>query len=137
MRVLIADDDRIASTILAAALREWKFEVIATFDGASAWQRLLAEKPGMAILDWVMPEIDGPELCRRIRLEPSLANTHLILLTSRDSRSDRVAGLDAGANDFVSKPFDREELRARPAARLEVLRSPHELRGGQPVVPWL
>jgi len=113
MRALIADDDRVTATILGAALQRWGFEVTIAHDGGSAWDLLRAEHPALTILDWMMPGLDGPELCRRIRQDPVMASTYVILVTSRDGLADRVAGLDAGADDYVVKPFDNEELRAR------------------------
>src|SRR5919204_3876475 len=80
-----------------------------------------ATNPTMAILDWMMPEIDGPDVCRRVRRELPLANMYLLLVTARESRGDVVAGLDAGADDYIIKPFDPEELRARVAVGVRVL----------------
>jgi len=113
MRALIADDDRTTTAIVGAALRRWNFDVTIAHDGSTAWELLLAERPPLAILDWMMPELDGPELCRRIRRDPTMVGTYVILLTCRDAVSDRVAGLDAGADDYIVKPFASEELRAR------------------------
>jgi DNA-binding response OmpR family regulator len=113
MRVLIADDDRTSTAIVGAALSQWGYEVATVWDGAAAWQQLQRESPPLAVLDWMMPGIDGLELCRRIRLDPATMHTHVILLTSREAGADRVAGLDAGADDYLVKPFNREELRAR------------------------
>ena len=113
MRILVADDERITTTILTSALKQWGFAVSVAQDGGEAWDLLAGERPPLAILDWMMPTTDGPELCRRIRAEPALARTYVILLTSRDERADLVRGLDAGADDYLTKPFDRDELRAR------------------------
>jgi DNA-binding response OmpR family regulator len=113
MKILIADDDRVSSSMLAAVLRKWEFEVLSAADGGEAWDLMLKEKPTIAILDWMMPTLDGPELCRRTRATEDTAGTYVILLTSKDTTADLIAGLDAGADDYVTKPFDRGELRAR------------------------
>lgn len=121
MRALIADDDRIATTILSRALAEWQFDVSLAHDGESAWGVIQTQAPQLAIVDWMMPALDGPGLCRRIRQDATTAHMYLILLTSRDSRADVVAGLDSGADDYLVKPFDREELRARLHVGVRVL----------------
>lgn len=113
MRVLIADDERVTTTVLSRALANWGFDAHVAHDGESAWQIILAESPQLAIVDWMMPGLDGPALCRRIRQDPTTAHLYVILLTARDSRVDLVAGLDAGADDYLVKPFDPGELRAR------------------------
>ena len=113
MRALIADDDRIATTILSRALQRSHFDVSLAHDGESAWTLIQEKAPQFAIVDWMMPALDGPGLCRRIREDSRTAHMYLILLTARDSREDVVAGLDSGADDYLIKPFDPEELRAR------------------------
>jgi len=113
MRVLIADDDRLTTTLLSVALRKWGFEAIVAPDGESAWAAIRDGRPHMAIVDWMMPGLDGPALCQRIRQDESTAPLYVILLTARGSRADLVAGLRAGADDFLVKPYDHEELRAR------------------------
>jgi DNA-binding response OmpR family regulator len=122
MQVLIAEDDRVTGEILARTLRHWDHEATLVSDGAQAWERLrTATVPTLAILDWMMPEIDGPDVCRRVRQERPDANMYLLLVTAREARGDVVAGLDAGADDYIIKPFDREELRARVAVGVRVL----------------
>lgn len=122
MRVLIADDDRIAAEILSATLKRWDFDVTMVPDGAEAWRWLqAASTPVLAVLDWMMPGLEGAEVCRRVRQELPLANMYLILLTSLESRRDIVAGLDSGADDYVIKPFDPDELRARVQVGVRVL----------------
>ena len=123
VRALIADDDRVTTAILSEALRRWNVEVAVAHDGQAAWELLGAgDGPALAIVDWMMPGIDGPELCRRIRQDPALAHMYVILLTGRRSREDVVAGLDAGADDYVVKPFDADELRARVHVGIRVLK---------------
>jgi len=123
MRVLIADDELTSATVLARSLERWGLETVIAHDGEEAW-RIIDQDDGvsMAILDWMMPFADGPELCRRIRQDERHAHMHLILLTARDSSADVVACLDAGADDYLTKPFDLEELRARVHVGIRVLK---------------
>jgi phosphoserine phosphatase RsbU/P len=122
MRALIADDDRIATEILSTALKRMNIEVAVANDGGTAWELLTAGGgPSLAIIDWMMPTIDGLELCRRIRQTAAHAHMYVILLTGRDDRKDVVAGLDAGADDYIVKPFDPDELRARVQVGIRVL----------------
>jgi sigma-B regulation protein RsbU (phosphoserine phosphatase) len=114
MRVLVADDDRTATTILARTLTSWSLDVTVVDDGEKAWTVISKDgPPSLAILDWMMPTLDGPELCRRIRANPATAPIYVMLLTSRSAHADLVAGLEAGADDYLVKPFDLSELRAR------------------------
>ena len=114
MRILIADDDRVSTMMLSRTLEKWGFEVVVVHDGAAAWQCISgAEPPALVIADWMMPELDGIQLCRRIRAVTPPSTVYVILLTARTSRQDLVAGLEAGADDYLTKPFDPEELRAR------------------------
>jgi len=114
MRALIADDDRVATTLLASVLARCGLETTAVHDGVAAWNLLqTGPAPPLVVLDWVMPGLDGLELCRRIRRDPALAHTYIVLLTAREGRADLVNGLEAGADDYVVKPFDLDELRAR------------------------
>ena len=114
MRVLVADDDPVGAAMLTRSLERWGLEVVAARDGEEAWQLLQQDRRvTMAILDWMMPGVTGLELCGRIRQDDTRAHMHVILLTARDTRADVVAGLDAGADDYLIKPFDPEELRAR------------------------
>ena len=122
MRVLIADDDRTTTAILARTLRRWHLEVTEAHDGVQAWELLRdGTGPSMAIVDWMMPGIDGLELCRRIRKTDALATMHVILLTARDGHTDVVAGLEAGADDYIVKPFDLDELHARVHVGIRVV----------------
>jgi PleD family two-component response regulator len=122
MHALIADDDRMAREVLARTLTRMGFDVTAAADGGDAWQHLEGVAvPTLAILDWMMPVMDGPEILRRVRRERPLANLYLILLTALESRRDVIAGLDAGADDYIVKPFDPDELRARVQVGVRVL----------------
>ena len=114
MKALIADDDRGTIAILEKALKQVGLEVVSARDGSVAWDLLRSDQGlSVAILDWMMPGTDGLELCRRIRQDPNLASTYVILLTAREGRDDLVAGLEAGADDYIVKPFDFGELHAR------------------------
>lgn len=126
MRILVAEDQSVSRHILAANLRKWGYEVTAVEDGTQAWQALQAESaPPLVILDWLMPGIDGIEICSQIRKRPRPRPIYLILLTARRGQEDKIQGLQAGADDYITKPFDREELRARVQVGIRVL----ELQG--------
>ena len=114
MRVLIADDEAASRHLIQATLGGWGFEVVVAVDGCEAW-RVLQESSGpeIAMLDWVMPGIDGLDVCRRIRATMPNAATYIILVTARGGLENVVRGLEAGADDYITKPFDPRELRAR------------------------
>lgn len=114
MKILIAEDDPVSRRLLQAALIKWGYEVTVTANGKEAWQALQSpDAPSLLILDWLMPEMDGVEICREARKLEALKSAYIILLTSRGSKDDIVKGLEAGADDYVTKPFDHGELRAR------------------------
>jgi two-component system, cell cycle response regulator len=126
MRILIAEDDLVTARLLRALLDSWGFEVVTVTDGISALAVLQTpDAPRLAILDWMMPGLDGPEVCRRARAYRPGVPMYLILVTSREARRDVVAGLDAGADDYVVKPPDPEELRSRLKAGIRVLALEH------------
>jgi CheY-like chemotaxis protein len=113
-RVLIADDDAISAQVLEATLRQWGYTVVVARDGLAAWEMLKAEdSPRLAILDWMMPGLEGPEVCRRVRALHRAVPTYIILLTAKRNAQDIVAGLESGADDYVTKPFDQAELHSR------------------------
>jgi DNA-binding response OmpR family regulator len=121
--VLVADDEPISRTIVAAMLRKGGYDVQQATDGEQAWAALQRpDAPHLAILDWMMPGLDGPEICRRLRTLDSPTPTYVILLTSRDAAADIVEGLRAGADDYVTKPPHEEELLARIAVGARVVR---------------
>lgn len=114
MRILIADDDAVSRMELEALLARHGHEVESVCDGTEAWRVLQGEDPPrLVILDWLMDQMDGVEVCRLVRNRSDLRNVYLILLTSRKDQEHVLAGLEAGANDYVTKPFDRNELLAR------------------------
>ena len=113
MRILIAEDALISRRLLQHHLQTWGHEVVAAGDGAEAWQLFVENEFPVVISDWMMPEIDGLELVRRIRASERPGYVYIILLTARAQTEDLVEGMEAGADDFVTKPFERDELRVR------------------------
>jgi len=114
MKILIAEDDPVSNEMLGFLLKQWGYQVVATRNGVEAWQALQAnDAPRLAILDWQMPEMDGVEVCRRVRLNADLKHVYLLILTSMSRPDEIVSGLEAGANDYIIKPFKAPELRAR------------------------
>lgn len=120
MKILIAEDDPVSRCFLEVTLVKWGYEVSAACDGNQAWQVLQRDPPSMAILDWMMPGIDGAEVCRRIRAVQAPTPVYIIMLTAKSDKKDVVEGLDAGADDYITKPFDRQELRARIGVGLRI-----------------
>ena len=128
MKILIADDEPVSRRLLQLTLLKWGYEVTAVNDGHEAWQALQqAEAPALAILDWIMPGLDGIEVCRRIRQLSLSLPVYIIFLTSKGSREDIVEGLQAGADDFLTKPFDTQELQARLQVGVRVVKLQAEL----------
>ncbi len=122
MRILIADDDSVSRRILARFLSQWDYEVVEAADGAGAWALLQQpEPPRVAILDWMMPGMTGPAVCREVRSRGAARYTYLILLTARNQMKDLVEGLDSGADDYLTKPFDMQELQVRLRAGRRIL----------------
>jgi CheY-like chemotaxis protein len=114
MDILIAEDDQISRRTLEVTLRKWGHQVVVTCEGQAALDALRrADAPQLAILDWMMPNMDGLTICRHLRENPAKRSTYVILLTARGEKKDIVAGLESGADDYITKPFDRDELRAR------------------------
>ncbi|MFA6243388.1 MAG: response regulator transcription factor [Candidatus Hydrogenedentales bacterium] len=114
MRILIAEDDVTSRSILTALLEKCGHEVVETVNGMDAWNILRQPgAPKMAILDWMMPQLDGVEVCRRVRALESDQPPYIIVLTAKNDKASIIAGLDAGADDFLAKPYDPGELQAR------------------------
>ncbi len=122
MRILIAEDDRVSRHVLLTMLVKWGYEVVAVNDGAQALLELQKpDAPQVALLDWMMPQLDGFEVVKRIRRLGGLTPTYFILLTARAAKEDMIAALEAGADDYVTKPFDQNELKARLHVGLRVI----------------
>jgi sigma-B regulation protein RsbU (phosphoserine phosphatase) len=122
MTILIAEDDPVTRKILESILIKWGYDVIVTCDGSEAWQVLQSENaPKLVILDWIMPGIDGLELCRKIRSKPNAQPVYIILLTAKGQKEDIIKGLRNGADDYVTKPFNRDELGARVQTGLRIV----------------
>lgn len=114
MKILIAEDDLISRRILEAVLAKWGYDPIVAVNGDEAWEIMQkADSPDMAVLDWEMPGKSGLEVCKRIRKKDVSNPPYIIILTAKNAKSDIVEGLEAGANDFVTKPYDKDELQAR------------------------
>ncbi|HXY01545.1 MAG TPA: diguanylate cyclase [Candidatus Limnocylindrales bacterium] len=114
MKVLIAEDDAVSRVMLTRTLQRFGYKVVAVDNGVRALKELHREDPPrLALLDWVMPQKDGADVCREVRFRKNRAYTYLILLSSRESKKEIVEGLEAGADDYLTKPFDPEELKAR------------------------
>jgi phosphoserine phosphatase RsbU/P len=122
MRILIADDDAVSRHILQALLASWCYEVVVAQDGAQAWEILQqSDAPLLAILDWMMPGRDGVDICRQVRAREKSRRTYILMLTAKECVEDVVTGLEAGADDYLAKPFDHQELRARLSVGARIL----------------
>jgi two-component system cell cycle response regulator len=114
MNILIADDDRLSRKLLEKILQRAGYDVIVVENGRQAAEQLCRpDGPRLALLDWMMPELDGPGVCRVVRRHRKLSYVHMILLTSKESKQDVIQGLQSGADDYLIKPCDPEELKAR------------------------
>jgi diguanylate cyclase (GGDEF)-like protein len=114
VKALVADDDTASRLLLQKVLTKWGYDVVTASSGEEAWKILTSDDaPDIAVLDWMMPELDGVEVCRRMRALELSSPPYLLLLTSRSEKQDIATGLESGASDYVQKPFDHDELRAR------------------------
>jgi two-component system cell cycle response regulator len=122
MQVLIVDDDNVSRRMLARTLESWHYEVISACDGNGAWRILERDgAPQLVILDWMMPGMTGPAVCRELRRRSREPYTYVLLLTARTEKQDLIDGLESGADDYLTKPFDAQELRVRLRAGLRIL----------------
>jgi phosphoserine phosphatase RsbU/P len=121
MKVLIAEDDEASLSILSAQLHKLAYEVIEADNGARAWEAYARELPSVVVTDWMMPEVDGLELCRRIRDMKRNEYTYIIILTAIDKPGAYLEGMGSGADDFIAKPADVAELTARLGVAKRIL----------------
>ena len=122
LRVLAAEDNPVFRSMLGAMLTKWGYEAVMAHDGREAWNVLqAADPPRLAILDWMMPGMDGVEVCRRVRAARREPYIYMLLLTARNEATDLVEGMDAGSDDYLTKPFNAHELRARLRAGERIL----------------
>src|ERR671912_697621 len=130
MKVLIADDEAVSRRLLQNYLQKWGHDVTVAENGAEAWRLFEAGGFAVVITDWEMPQMDGVELVRRIRAASASGPGYVytILLTARSQKEDLVEGMEAGADDFLTKPFDRDELRVRLRAGERIIRLEQNVR---------
>jgi phosphoserine phosphatase RsbU/P len=133
--VLVADDDDVASAQFAAVAQAAGYDVKTVRNGREAWELLQLARVPIVISDWYMPEMDGPELCRRIRARTGEPYVYFILVTVRGGKQQYLAGMDAGADDFIAKPVDPDELRARLTVAERILGLRKELQQLEILLP--
>jgi phosphoserine phosphatase RsbU/P len=139
MKILVAEDDRISRLVLTTKLKKMGHEVLDREDGVLAWDTFLADQPQLVITDWMMPNLDGLELCRKIRHHHQEKYAYIIMLTALTGKKNFLKGMDAGADDFLNKPVDMEELAAclRVAERMLALQSEvKQLQGLLPICAY-
>ena len=127
MKILVAEDDTVSRLVLGTTLKRLGHTVTMVEDGYQAWAAWQQDEYPLVISDWLMPRIEGLELCRMIRAESTLQYTYIILLTALNSRSSYLEGMDAGADDFLTKPFDEDQLAARLRVAERILELHHRL----------
>jgi two-component system, cell cycle response regulator len=133
MKILLAEDSAIYRHLISGHLKEWDFDLVIAKDGEEAWLQLQgADPPRLVLLDWVLPKMEGIELCQKIRQSGTQTNyTYIVLLTAKDSKNELLEGLAAGADDYLVKPFDPPELRARLLVGKRILELQQELVGAR------
>src|ERR671939_2054569 len=127
MRVLIAEDSAIERLILEEAVEGLGHECVAAADGLQAWELFQRSGADVLISDWMMPGLDGPELCRRVRAHPGAPYTYVVLLTVLDDQEHTVAGMQAGADDYLRKPLEIQELEVRLIAASRITQLHREM----------
>lgn len=128
MKILVADDSIVSRHLLDATLRKWGYEVVVACDGNQAWEQLQQQNsPSLAILDWMMPGMTGLEVCRLVRQKAHEPYTYILLLTSKSQKEDLIEGMESGADDYITKPFDQHELKVRLRAGTRLIELQTEL----------
>jgi len=128
MEILLAEDDPVSCLMMRTMLTEWGYDVVVARNGYQAWEVLSGEQPPqLAILDWVMPGYDGVEVCQKVRTAAKEPYTYVVLLTAKGEKEDIITGLEAGADDYIPKPFDPHELKVRLRAGRRILDLQHQL----------
>ena len=133
--VLVVEDDAVSSSQLGALAKAAGYDVRTAINGREAWELLQLARIPIVISDWYMPEMDGPELCRRIRARTREPYVYFIMVTARGGKQQYLAGMDAGADDFIAKPFDPDELRARLKVAERILGLRKELQQLEVLLP--
>ena len=129
MRILVAEDEAVTRRVLESMLEEWGFEVEVAKDGIEAWEKLRRDDaPPLAILDWMMPGLNGLEVLEKVRLSPNGPYIYILMLTMRTEKLDVIRAMEAGADDYIGKPFDSQELRVRLRAGQRIVALQDELR---------
>jgi phosphoserine phosphatase RsbU/P len=135
MKILVAEDDGPSRQILAGQIRKLGHEPVEAPDGSVAWELYQSEEPSVVITDWIMPHMDGLELCRRIREDNRPQYAYLIILTSMDRKVGFLEGMSAGTDDFVTKPADIVELSVRLRVAERILKLQHEVKTLERLLP--
>lgn len=133
-KILVIDDDPAVQILLKRMLEKQGYQVVAVSNGENGIEKAVVSRPAMIICDWLMPGLSGLDVCRYIKKDPNLSTTFFILLTSLDSVADRVKGLDAGADDFITKPIEQNEMRARVRAGLRLHQMSQDLKAQKQIL---
>lgn len=136
MKILIAEDDPVSVKILQFTLQHWGHEVVCTADGAEAWEKFDVEPVRIVVSDWMMPGLDGLQLCEKIRTRPKTEYTYFILLTAINTGRDNLRrAMDSGIDDFLAKPLDREAIFMRLRVAERILQFTTEIKQLKELIP--
>ncbi len=135
MKILVVEDDTVSQLVLATKLKKLGHDVVVTQDGEEGWQSFVCDQPRLIITDWMMPKLDGLELCRRIRAHHQEKYTYIIMLTALAGKQSYLDGMDAGADDFLNKPVDMDELTARLRVAERILTLQTEIKQLEGLLP--